>query len=104
MSWILVLIAGCVEVVFAVSLKETHGFTRVGPSLIAMGSGALSFALLTFALRDLPTGTAYAVWTGIGAAGTVLIGVLFLHEPSSALRLASIALVIVGVIGLKLTG
>ena len=103
MSWILVFIAGGVEICFALSLKETDGFTRLWPSLLALASGALSFVLLTFALRHLPAGTAYAVWTGIGATGTVIIGVLFFQEPSGALRLFSVSLVIAGIIGLKLT-
>ncbi|MEO9254620.1 MAG: multidrug efflux SMR transporter [Tepidiformaceae bacterium] len=103
MSWILVFIAGIIEVCFALSLKESDGFTRLWPSLLAVVSGTLSFVLLTLALRHLPAGTAYAVWTGIGAAGTVIIGVLFLQEPSSALRLFSVGLVLVGVIGLKLS-
>lgn len=103
MSWILVFIAGGVEVCFALSLKETHGFTRLWPSILALVCGALSFGLLTLALRHLPVGTAYAVWTGIGATGTVIIGVLFFHEPSGALRLFSVSLVIAGIIGLKFT-
>jgi len=102
MSWTLVGIAGCVEVLFAVLLKESHGFSRLWPSLGTLVAGALSFGLLTIALKSLPVGTAYAVWTGIGAAGTVLVGIVFLGEPSSIGRLASISLVLIGIIGLKL--
>jgi quaternary ammonium compound-resistance protein SugE len=102
MAWTLVTIAGCVEVVFALLLKESHGFTRLWPSIGTLAAGALSFGLLTIALKSLPVGTAYAVWTGIGAGGTVLVGILFLGEPSSIGRLASISLVLIGIIGLKL--
>jgi len=102
MAWTLVTIAGGVEVVFALLLKESHGFTRLWPSIGTLAAGAVSFGLLTLALKTLPVGTAYAVWTGIGAGGTVLVGILFLGEPSSIGRLASISLVLIGIIGLKL--
>ncbi len=102
MPWVLVVIAGVLEVGFAVFLKESHGFTKLWPSVGAAVLGGASFLLLTLALKSLPVGTAYAVWTGLGAAGTVLFGVFFLSEPVNALRLGSAALVLVGVIGLKL--
>ncbi len=103
MAWILVLVAGGLEVVFALSLKESHGFTRLWPSVSAMATGGASFLLLTLALKSLPVGTAYAVWTGLGAAGTVAVGIIALGEPTSAGRLASVALVLVGIVGLKLS-
>ena len=102
MPWILVLIAGCFEVVFAVSLKQCDGFSKLGWTAVALAAGAVSFVLLTFAMKSLSAGTAYAVWTGIGAAGTVIVGVLVLGDPHNPGRLVSISLVIAGIIGLKL--
>lgn len=102
MSWTLVGVAGCIEVLFAVLLKESHGFSRLWPSVGTLVAGALSFGLLTLALKTLPVGTAYAVWTGIGAAGTVIVGIVFLGEPSSTGRLVSVSLVLIGIVGLKL--
>ena len=102
MPWILVLIAGCFEIVFAVSLKYADGFTRFGWTALALVAGAISFVLLTFAMKSLSAGTAYAVWTGIGAAGTVIVGVLWLGDPHNPGRIVSISLVIAGIIGLKL--
>ncbi|HEX7184115.1 MAG TPA: quaternary ammonium compound efflux SMR transporter SugE [Thermoanaerobaculia bacterium] len=102
MSWIYLIVAGLLEVAWAVSLKRTEGFTRLGPSLVTLALMGVSFYLLSLALRTLPTGTGYAVWVGIGAAGTALIGILFLGEPRTALRLASLALIVLGVIGLRL--
>ena len=103
MAWVLVLVAGLLEVAFAVFLKRSEGFTKLRPSLGAAAFGGSSFLLLTLALRTLPVGTAYAAWTGLGAAGTVLVGVLFLHEPSNAGRLAAVALIVLGIVGLKLS-
>lgn len=102
MDWIYLIVAGLLEVAWAVSLKRTEGFTRLGPSLVTLALMGVSFYLLSLALRTLPTGTGYAVWVGIGAAGTALIGILFLGEPRTALRLASLALIVLGVIGLRL--
>ena len=102
MAWVLVFAAGLLEVGFALSLKGSHGFTRFWPSVAAMTFGGSSFLLLTLALRSLPVGTAYAVWTGLGAAGTVLIGIVVLDEPSSAGRVISVVLVLAGIVGLKL--
>ncbi len=104
MPWLLVSIAGLIEIGFALSLKESHGFTRLGPSVLALASGAASFVLLTFAMRSLPAGTAYAVWTGIGAAGTVLVGILVLGDAATPGRLVAITLVITGIVGLRLSG
>jgi quaternary ammonium compound-resistance protein SugE len=104
MAWIVLFIAGVFEMAMAVSLKESHGFSRLWPSLLFAATGTISFLLLSWALRTLPVGTAYAVWTGIGAAGTAIIGLLFLGEPRDALRLISIALIVAGVVGLQLAG
>jgi quaternary ammonium compound-resistance protein SugE len=101
-SWIYLVIAGLLEIGWAVTLKKTEGFTRLAPSLVTLGFMSASFYLLSVAMRDLPTGTSYAVWVGIGAAGTALIGILFLGEPRSALRVVSIGLIVLGVIGLRL--
>lgn len=101
-SWIYLVIAGLLEIGWAVTLKKTEGFTRLGPSLVTLGFMGASFYLLSIAMRDLPTGTSYAVWVGIGAAGTAAIGILFLGEPRSALRIVSLGLIVLGVIGLRL--
>lgn len=101
MAWILVLIAGGVEILFAVSMKEAHGFTRPLWTVVLCISGALSFGLLAFAVRTLPVGVAYAVWTGIGAAGTVAVGIALFDESSSPGKLVSIGLVLVGIVGLR---
>lgn len=103
MIWIVVFVAGLLEIVWAVGLRYTDGFTRLWPSvgtLIAMG---LSFFLLSLAMRSLPTGTVYAVWVGIGAVGTVVVGIAFLGEPATLPRLLSISLIILGIAGLKLS-
>jgi quaternary ammonium compound-resistance protein SugE len=102
MSWTLVVIAGFVEIAFAISLKYSEGFARLLPTGLAFAFGGLSFALLTFGMKNLSAGTAYAVWTGIGAAGTVTIGMIFLHDSTSPGRVIAIAMVIFGIIGLKL--
>ena len=104
MAWLLVIIAGLLETGFAVCLKMSDGFSRIWPTigfaLFALGS----FGLLTSALRRLEVGSAYAVWTGIGAAGTVLFGMLFLDESSSPMKILSISLIVAGVVGLNLAG
>lgn len=103
MIWLVVLVAGLLEVVWAVGLRYTDGFTRLWPSvgtLIVMG---LSFFLLSLAMRSLPTGTVYAVWVGIGAVGTVVVGIAFLGEPATLPRLFSISLIVLGIMGLKLS-
>jgi len=102
-AWLLLLLAGWVEIVFAISLKYNEGFTKLWPSLLTAGSGAVSFYLLTVAIKTLPIGTAYAVWTGIGAVGVAIVGILVFKESADWLRILSIVLVIVGIIGLKLT-
>jgi|SRR5687767_9089678 quaternary ammonium compound-resistance protein SugE len=104
MNWVILIGAGLVEVAMALSLKESHGFSRLGPSALFTVFAVVSFGMLSYALRSLPVGTAYAVWTGIGAAGTAILGIVFLGEPRDAIRLVSIALIIAGVVGLRLAG
>jgi quaternary ammonium compound-resistance protein SugE len=103
MAWIYLAAAGLFEVVWAISLKYTNGFTRLTPSLLTLAGMIISFYLLALATKTLPIGTAYAVWTGIGAVGAVLVGMLFLNEPINAARLFFLALILAGIIGLKLT-
>jgi quaternary ammonium compound-resistance protein SugE len=104
MAWLLVIIAGLLETGFAICLKQSHGFTRVTPTVLFVIFALASFGLLTLALRKLEVGPAYAVWTGIGAAGTVAAGMIWLSESVSVLKLVSVGLVIAGVIGLQLSG
>ena len=101
MSWIYLLLAGLTEVAWAVGLKQSEGWSRFWPSVITGALMIVSFAFLSLALKTLPLGTAYAVWTGIGAAGTAIVGIYFFGEPRDALRLLCIALIIAGVAGLK---
>jgi len=102
MSWLILVLAGLLEVVWAVGLKYTHGFTRLWPSVGTLGAMLVSFVLLAQAMKTLPMGTAYAVWVGIGAVGAGIVGVVVLGEPANAGRVVSLALIVVGVIGLKL--
>ena len=102
-AWLLIVVAGLLETGFAISLKASEGFTKWAPTLSFAVCAVGSFALLSTALRDLPVGPAYAVWTGIGAAGTALVGILFLGESAAALKLLSIVLVVAGVVGLQLS-
>jgi quaternary ammonium compound-resistance protein SugE len=102
-AWLILFSAGLVEIVFALSLKYNQGFTKLWPSLVTMVSGISSFYLLTLAIRTLPLGTAYAVWTGMGAVGVAILGVVLFKEAADWYRLISITLVIFGIIGLKLT-
>ncbi len=102
MNWFILLVAGLFEVVWAVGLKYTEGFTRPLPSLITLVAMGLSFYLLSMALRQLPLGTAYAVWVGVGAVGTAVVGILWLGESVTPLKLVSLGLVVAGIIGLKL--
>lgn len=101
MEWLCLIVAGLLEVVMAVCLKDSAGFTRLAPAVGMVVAGVASFSLLALALKTLPVGTAYAVWTGIGAAGTAAFGVVARGEPVTALRLSAIALIVVGVIGLR---
>ena len=101
MGWIYLIIAGLCEVVWAIGLKHTDGFSKLWPSVVTIAFMIISFQFLAMALRTLPVGTAYAVWTGIGAAGVAIIGVVFLGESAAVGRIASLACIIAGVIGLK---
>jgi quaternary ammonium compound-resistance protein SugE len=102
MAWFLLLIAGLLEIGWAVGLKFTAGFSRFWPSIATAAAMIVSVALLGLAMRTLPVGTAYAVWTGIGAVGTVALGIVLFNEPATALRLASVTLIVLGIAGLKL--
>ncbi|WP_411141097.1 DMT family transporter [Streptomyces sp. x-80] len=104
MAWLLVVVAGILETGFAVCLKLSHGFTRLWPTVAFASFALASFGLLTLALRKLDVGPAYAVWTGIGAAGTALYGMVFLGDVVSTLKIVSISFVIIGVVGLQLSG
>ena len=101
-SWLVLIVAGVLEVCWAIGLKYTEGFTRLWPSILTVCAMAASFGCLSLTLKSLPVGTAYAVWTGIGATGTAALGIYLFNEPATALRLGSLALVIVGLVGLKL--
>ncbi len=101
-AWMLLAVAGLLEVAWAVGMKTTEGFTRPLPSLIVLGLALLSFWLLGLAMKVLPVGTAYAVWVGIGAAGAALLGMLIFKEPASVARIVCIVLIVAGVLGLKL--
>lgn len=103
MSWLILVVAGLLEVVWAVGLKYTHGFSRLVPSIITAVAMIASVALLSWAMKSLPVGTAYAVWTGIGAVGAAITGILLLGESASVARIASLALIVAGIIGLKLS-
>jgi quaternary ammonium compound-resistance protein SugE len=102
MSWAYLVVAGLLEVAWAVGLKYTAGFTRLWPSAFTLATMAGSVGMLGLALRALPLGTAYAVWTGIGTVGTAVFGMIMLGEPAGALRLLSIGLIVAGIVGLKL--
>ena len=101
MAWLMLVVAGVLEIGWAVGLKYADGFTRPGPSVLTVTAMVLSMVLLAMATRTLPIGTAYAVWTGIGAAGTALLGIWLFQESASFARLFCIALIIAGVVGLK---
>jgi quaternary ammonium compound-resistance protein SugE len=102
LAWVPLSVAGLFEVGWAIGLKYTEGFTRLAPSVLTIASMAVSMLLLGLALRTLPVGTAYAVWTGIGTVGTALLGIYLFGEPATALRLARIGLIVAGIFGLKL--
>lgn len=102
MSWIVLFFAGLFEIGWAVGLKYTEGFTRVVPTILTVGSMVVSLALLGLALKNLPLGTAYAVWTGIGTVGTALLGIYLFGEAATVARLLCIGLIVSGIVGLKL--
>lgn len=102
MAWAILLLAGLFEIAWAVGLKYTEGLTRLGPSVATAVALVASMGLLGIALRTLPLGTAYAVWTGVGTVGTAVLGIVLFREPATAMRLLSIALILTGIVGLKL--
>jgi quaternary ammonium compound-resistance protein SugE len=103
MAWIILIIAGLFEVVWAFAMKQSEGFTRLGPSLVTAGAMALSVGLLAWSMRSLPLGTAYSVWTGIGAVGAFVVGIVVLGESTSALRLLAALLIIGGLVLMKVS-
>lgn len=103
MSWVILVIAALFEISWAIGLKFTDGFTRLWPSVATISALAISVGLLGIAAKSLPIGTAYAVWTGIGAVGTVLCGIAFLGEPASPARLVCLGFIVLGILGLKIT-
>lgn len=103
MSWIILFFAGLFEVGWAVGLKYTDGFTRPLPTVLTVGAMVISLGLLGLAMKELPLGTAYAIWTGVGAVGTVIAGIILFGESMALIRLASVALIITGLVGLKVS-
>ena len=103
MAWLYLIIAGVFEVIWATSLKYTEGFTKIIPSIITVAGMIISFYFLSAAVKTLPLGTAYAIWTGIGAVGAVTIGIIFFQEPKDFLRLFFVGCIVIGIIGLKVT-
>jgi quaternary ammonium compound-resistance protein SugE len=102
MSWVYLFVAGLFEVAWAIGLKYTNGFTRLWPTLFTVASILISLGLLGLALKTLPVGTAYAIWTGIGAVGTAVLGIYLLGDPATVGRLVCIGLIVAGIVGLKL--
>ena len=102
MAWVILVLAGLFEVGWAIGLKYTEGFTRLLPTVWTVLAMIISLSLLGIAMKSLPVGTAYSVWVGVGAVGTVILGIVLLDEPANATRLISVALIIAGIIGLKL--
>jgi quaternary ammonium compound-resistance protein SugE len=102
MSWLVLVLAGLFEIGWAIGLKYTDGFTKLWPTLGTVASMAISLGLLGIAMKSLPVGTAYAVWVGVGAVGTAILGMVLLGEPANAGRMLSLALIVAGIIGLKL--
>ncbi len=103
MAWVYLIIAGGFEVIWAMGLKYSHGFTKLYPSLITLGGMIISFYFLSLATKSLPIGTAYTIWTGIGALGAVLLGIFLFNDPVNILRIVFLFLILVGILGLKLT-
>lgn len=104
MAWLLLIVAGLLETGWAIGLKQSEGFTKLWPSVLTIAGIALSMFLLALAARTLPIGTAYPVWVGIGAAGAVVLGIVVLGEPAGLMRLFFLALLLVAIVGLKVTG
>ena len=103
MNWMILVLAGIFEIGWAIGLKYTDGFTRLWPTLGTVASMAVSLGLLGVAMKGLPVGTAYAVWVGIGAVGTAILGIVLLGEPANPGRMISLALIVAGIVGLKLS-
>lgn len=103
MAWILLIVAGLFEVGWAIGLKYTDGFTRLWPTVGTVAAMIISLGLLGLAMKSLPVGTSYAVWVGVGAVGTALLGIVLLGEPANAGRLISLGLIVAGIVGLKLS-
>jgi quaternary ammonium compound-resistance protein SugE len=103
MAWAILVVAGLFEVGWAIGLKYTQGFTRLWPTVWTVGAMIISLWLLGIAMKTLPVGTAYGIWVGVGAVGTEILGILLLGEPASVARVVSIALIIAGIVGLKLS-
>ena len=103
MPWIILVLAGLFEIGWAIGLKYTEGFTRLWPSVWTVTAMIVSLALLGLAMKSLPVGTSYAVWVGVGAVGTAILGIVLLGEPATAGRIASLALIVAGIVGLKLS-
>jgi quaternary ammonium compound-resistance protein SugE len=104
MAWFIVIVAGLFEVAWAIGLKYTDGFTRLWPTVATLVAMIVSVWLLSIGMRTLPVGTAYSVWVGVGAIGTVVLGIVLFGEPASVARLASVGLIVAGIVGLKLAG
>ena len=103
MPWVILVLAGLFEIGWSIGLKYTEGFTRLWPSVWTVAAMIVSLALLGLAMKSLPVGTSYAVWVGVGAVGTAILGIVLLGEPASAGRIASLALIVAGIVGLKLS-
>ena len=103
MSWVYLFLAGVLEIVWAIGLKYTEGFTRLWPSVVTIAVAWLSFYLLALAVKTIPVGTGYAIWTGIGAAGVAILGMILFGEPATIARFVFLALIIVGIVGLKVS-
>lgn len=101
-AWLLIVASGLLEIAFSVSMKLSDGYTRLVPSIVSIGAAILSVWLMSLTLKVLPVGTAYAVWAGIGAAGTAVVGMLLFHEPATLARISCIGLVVAGIVGLQL--
>ncbi|HYN79151.1 MAG TPA: quaternary ammonium compound efflux SMR transporter SugE [Lamprocystis sp. (in: g-proteobacteria)] len=102
MAWLLLIIAGLFEIGWAIGLKYTHGFTKLWPSVGTIAAMVISLALLGVAMKSLPVGTSYAVWVGVGAVGTAILGIILLGEPANTGRVVSLSLIVAGIVGLKL--
>lgn len=102
MNWLILITAGLFEIVWAIGIKYTVGFTRLWPSVVTLAAMLVSIVLLGVAMKTLPVGTAYAVWVGVGAVGTAILGIILFGESASAMRLLSLGLIVVGIVGLKL--